>query len=95
MTYVAASPALLVQGVGNQGIAVWYHQSADAGSVVDTTGFITDGGNLGMKVGDLFVHRDTGTNIITSYTVITVSATAPGAVDLSDTTTTATGTNSD
>ena len=94
MTYVALSPSLQVQGVGNQGIAVWYHSSADDGATVDTTGFVTDAYSLGMKVGDLFVHRDTGTDIVTTHAVKTVSATT-GAADLTNTTTTASGTSSD
>jgi hypothetical protein len=73
----------------------WTHTSADTGATVDTTGFITDGGNRGMKVGDLVEHTNTGTNIVTLHRVMAVSATAPGAVDLSDTTTIASGTNSD
>lgn len=95
MTYVVKSPALVTQGLGNQNIAIWFHQSADSGATVDTTGFITDGGDLGMKVNDLVFHLNTSTNIVTSHVVITVSATAPGAVDLSDTTTIGSGTNSD
>ena len=92
MTYVVKSPYLTTQGIGNQGIAVWYHSSADAGAAVDTDGFVTDGVALGMKVGDLFVHRDTGTDIVTTHVVKSVGATS---VDLTDTTTTASGTDSD
>lgn len=73
----------------------WIHTSADAGAAVDTTGFITDGGSRGMKVGDLVEHTNTGTNIVTLHRVMTVSSTFPGVVDLSDTTTVASGTNSD
>lgn len=73
----------------------WSHYSADAGAAVDTAGFITDGGKRGMKVNDLVVHRDTGTNIVTQHLVISVSSTYPGAVDLTDTTTVASGTDSD
>lgn len=74
---------------------IWTHQSADAGAAVDTTGFITDGGDRGMRVGDILLHRNTSTNIVSSHRVMTVSATAPGAVDLSDSTTVVSGTNSD
>jgi hypothetical protein len=77
------------------GSRLWNHESADAGATVDTTGFITDGGNRGMKVGDILMHRNTSTNIVTSHLVVTVSSTAPGAVNLSDTTTIVSGTNTD
>lgn len=88
-------PSCLVQGIGNQGPAVWYHQSVDAAAVVQVTGFITNGGDLGMKVGDIVIHRESDTNIVSTFVVATVSATAPGAVDLTNATATASGTNSD
>lgn len=92
MTYVANSPNLIVQSIGGQGIKVYYHSSADAGAAVDTDGFVTDGVALGMAVGDLFIHRDTGTDIVTTHVVKTLNA---ASVDLTDTTTTASGTDSD
>lgn len=94
MTYVAKSPSLLVQDIGNQGPATWTHVSADTGATVDTSGFVTDALGLGMKVGDLFQHTDSGTKITTLHRVMTVSATT-GAADLSDTTTVSSGTNTD
>lgn len=94
MTYVAKSPELRNQGIGNQGVAHWYHQSADTGATVQVSGFITDGGDLGMKVNDLVTHLNTGTGVISDHVVVTVSSTAPGAVDLSDSTTIGSGTNS-
>lgn len=81
--------------LGGAGGRVWYHESADAGSAADAAGFITNGGDRGLRVGDYVDHRDTGTNITTRHRVVTVSATAPGAVDLSDGTTIASGTNTD
>jgi hypothetical protein len=72
----------------------WIHTSADAGAAVDTTGFVTDGGKYGMKVGDLFEHTNSATSIVTLHRVMTVNATT-GAVNLSDTTTIASGTNTD
>jgi hypothetical protein len=92
MTYVAKSPSLNVQGVGNQGVAVWYHSSADDGAAVDTDGFVTDAVDLGMKVGDLFVHRDTGTDIVTTHVVKSLGA---ATANLTDTTTTGSGTVGD
>jgi hypothetical protein len=76
------------------GPRLWTHQSADAGATVDTTGFVSDGGKYGMKVGDLFQHTNTSTNIVTLHRVMTVNSTTK-AVDLSDTTTIASGTNTD
>lgn len=92
MTYVAKSPFLTTQGIGNQSIAVWYHSSADAGAAVDTDGFVTDAVNLGMKVGDLFIHRDTDTDIVTTHVVKSLGA---ATANLTDTTTTGSGTVGD
>lgn len=73
----------------------WTHTSADTGAQAQVSGFITDGGDRGMKVGDVLQHTNTSTKIISRHRVMTVSSTAPGAVDLSDSTTDASGTNSD
>lgn len=81
--------------LGGAGGRVWYHESADAASAADASGFITNGGDRGLRVGDYVDHRDTGTNITTRHRVVTVSSTAPGAVDLADGTTISSGTNSD
>ena len=74
---------------------LWQHSSADAGVTVRVASFITDGGAKGMRVGDLVQHTDTGTKIVSTHRVMTVSSTYPGVVDLSDSTTTASGTNTD
>ncbi|MER2514528.1 MAG: hypothetical protein ABTQ25_19300 [Nitrosomonas ureae] len=92
MTYVAKSPFLTTQGIGNQSIAVWYHSSADAGAAVDTDGFWTDAVVMGAKVGDLFIHRDTGTDIVTTHVVKSLGA---ATANLTDTTTTGSGTVGD
>lgn len=95
MAYAAStltlnSPAPLT-GAGQQ----WRHTSADATAVVDASGFIANGGSYGMKVGDVLQHTDSGTGIITSHRVVTVSATFPGVVDLSDGVVVGSGTNTD
>ena len=76
---------------------LWYHESADALAAVNTSGFITDGGSKGLKVGDFVQHLDiTGaTGDLSLHRVLTVSATAPGAVDLTDGTVIAAGANAD
>ena len=75
----------------------WYHQSADALAAVNTSGFITDGGAKGLKVGDFVQHLDTtsGTGDLSMHRVLTVSATYPGAVDLTDGSVIAEGDNGD
>lgn len=78
-------------GAGN----LWYYTSADAAAVVDTAGYITNGGRLGLKVGDLVQVYNTAGLIHTQHRVVSVSAVEPGAVDLGDGTTVGTATNTD
>ena len=75
----------------------YYHSSADALAAVNTSGFITDGGSKGLKVGDYVEHLDTtsATGDLSRHRVLTVSATYPGAVDLTDGTVIAAGANAD
>jgi hypothetical protein len=91
----SAPPVLTTEGPLTGGGQVWYHSSADATAATDTAGFITNGGDLGMKVGDIVNHQDSGTGVVTTHRVITVSATAPGAVDLSDGVVIGSATNTD
>jgi len=96
MAYSTSSPPILImQGIGNQGMAIWQYNSADPTATVDGSGYITNGGDLGMKVGDLVLHRETDTDLVYSHVVKTVSSTAPGAVDLTDGTLLGSGTVGD
>jgi hypothetical protein len=96
MTYATTNPpSLMQQSIGNSAPAIWTYSSTDATATVDGSGYITNGGALGMKVGDLVIVNDTTNKIMTSHYVITVSSTYPGVVDLSNGTTIGTATNSD
>lgn len=98
MAYATTNPpSLTTMGplTGSAGGRMWSYVSADASATVDASGYITNGGNLGMKVGDLVVCFDTVNKIASSHYVVTVSSTAPGAVDLSNGTVIGSGTNSD
>jgi hypothetical protein len=95
MPYSTSNPAILTsQGVQNAYPATWLHQSVDAASVVQVAGFISNGYLLGMKVGDFVEHRETDTDLVHRFVVKTVNATT-GAVDLTNATADASGTNSD
>lgn len=87
---VCVNPNPLGTGVGPR---LWVYTSTDADTVVRVSGYITNGGDLGMKVGDLVIHYKTPSHFI--YSVVTVSATKPGAVDLSNSTALTSATNSD
>lgn len=94
MAYVTSNPPnLAVQAIA--GVRIWHYVSADAAATVDGSGYITNGGNLGMKVNDLVFVFDTVNDIVTTHQVITVSATTPGAVDLGNLTTVGLATNAD
>lgn len=87
-------PALAVQTLtGTTGGARWYLNGTDAVATVQVTGYITNGGNLGMKVGDLVEYYDSNLGITSTLNVASVSSTAPGAVDLQDPTTIGSTTN--
>jgi hypothetical protein len=98
MAYSTANPPrmILPSFTNSSGeSSLWTYSTADTAATVDTTGYITNGGALGMKVGDIVNVTVTGTGVITAHRVVTVSATAPGAVDLSDGTVIGSATNTD
>jgi hypothetical protein len=90
----SAPPQLLTQAIA--GLRIWYHTSADATAAADAAGFITNGQDLGMKVGDIVYHKDptTDATALTSHKVIALSA-VNRSVDLSDGTVIGSATNSD
>lgn len=96
MAYSTSAPPVLFQQP-IAGVRMWFHESADATAAADASGFITNGGALGMKVNDIVFHKDSTTDAtaLTMHKVVTVSSTYPGAVDLSDGTVVGSATNSD
>jgi hypothetical protein len=76
-------PRCAVSAVGASGPNIWTYDSADAATVVRVTGYITNGDELGMKVGDMVYQGDTaGGTVAHLYTVVSVAS--GGAADLSD-----------
>ena len=90
----SAPPQLLTQAIA--GLRIWYQESADATAAADAAGFITNGQDLGMKVGDIVYHKDSTTDAtaLTSHKVIALSA-VNRSVDLSDGTVIGSATNTD
>lgn len=97
MAYSTSNPPVLAnQAIGYvAGARKWYYTNTDAVATVDTTGYITNGGDLGMKVGDVVEYWDSNLQVTYTLNVVTVSATAPGAVDLQDSTIIGSTTNTD
>lgn len=87
-------PRLVGQAISEQTARVFKMEGTDAVASVQVSGYITDGGKYGMKVGDRMEYTDTNLGILSFLMVETVSSTYPGAVDLSDTTTVGSTTNS-
>lgn len=65
---------------------VWVYRSTDAAATVDAANYITNGGSLGMKVGDVVYVIDTDASPVIT-TLHQVSATGDGTTDLNDLTT--------
>lgn len=97
MAYSTSNPPVLVTqgGIDGSKSSIWYLSGTDATTTVDGSGYITNGGDLGMAVGDLVMYHKTDSYTLSTFYVKTVSATAPGAVDLADATTVGSGTNTD
>ena len=98
MAYATTDKLILLMGGVAGAPNFYYHESADALAAANTSGFITDGGAKGLKVGDYVIHRDIttpATGDTSMHRVLTVSSTYPGAVDLTDGTVVAAGANAD
>ena len=74
-------PRMAVPGVGG-GFSLWFYSSTDAATVVRAAGYISNGDDLGMKVGDIVLQSSTDASVAHIY--IVNSVTAGGAADLSD-----------
>lgn len=87
MAYSTSNPpALVVAGQLNGKGQEWVYRSTDAATDVRVGGYITNGGALGMRVGDTVkvVDTDASPVAVQLMNVVSVSTTYPGAVDLSD-----------
>ena len=72
---------------------IWHHASTDAGAAVQLDGFVTDAKDRGMRVGDIVLHHETDSNIVSSFLVAAINAN--GSADLTNATTVVSGTNGD
>lgn len=94
MAYETSNPpALLVQGIGNQGVATWHYDDDDPAATVQQDGYFTNARDLGMKVGDRVIHEDLSAGLTNSYRVEAINA--DGSADLTDATVVGSTTDSD
>lgn len=86
MAYSTSNPPRLVGSDLTGTFQIWVYRSTDTASTVDDANYITNGGSLGMKVGDIVYVTDTDASPVIT-TVHQVSATGDGTTDLNDLTT--------
>lgn len=83
MAYATSNPPrLAIPAVGTNSPNLWLYTSTDAATVVRADGYITNGDDLGMKVGDVVIQSSSDATVGHIYLVNSV--TAGGAADLSD-----------
>ncbi len=88
MAYATSNPPrLMLSGIGSStSPQIWWYRSTDAAATVDAANYITNGGDLGLRVGDVMYVTDTDASPPIT-TLHQVSATGNGTTDLNDLTT--------
>jgi hypothetical protein len=87
MTYATTNPPqLVVQSIGGLAGKQWLYRSTDDAATVDGANYFTNGGALGLAIGDLVwvIDTDASPPITTLHQV---SATGDGTTDLNNLTT--------
>ncbi len=81
MAYTTANPPMLfANGVGGAA-RIWVYKSADPIATINTAGYFTNGGDLGLKVGDpIFVIDSASTLVHVAF----FNAVGNGTTDITD-----------
>ena len=64
-----------IGSTGGRGSRIWLYKSTHIQTDVDDAGFITDGLNLGMQLGDIVLVQSSTTYIMSIHTINTRSST--------------------
>lgn len=91
MAYSTSNPPRLLTGtLDGLGGNIWLYRSTDASTVVDASGYFTNGYNLGMRAGDIVwvIDTDASPVVVTLHFVNAASTTAVDLVDATALTTT-------
>lgn len=81
MAYTTSNPPSFTgDGVGGQPPRVWSYHSTDSATVVAGTNYFTNGGQLGMAVGDLVMVKVAGSGVITNCYVSAIGTSSPWPV---------------
>ncbi len=93
MAYSTSNPpSLVVQALASGQGRMWAYRSTDATATVDSSGYFTNGWDLGIRQYDVLTLYDTTTGIISTHTCISAVSTA---VDFGTGTTIGSTANSD
>ena len=93
MAYVTTNPPALITAM--QDSRLWFYKSTDAATAVRAAGYITNGQDLGMQVGDLVFVIDTDASPVAMQAMLVAAVSSSNrSVDLSDGTAIV-GTNTD
>ena len=83
MAYSTSIPPILIsQGIGGT-LKTFKYSSVDATTLVDASGYFTNGYDLGMRAGDTVISLDNDASPL-AQVIHVVSAASSTAVDLSD-----------
>lgn len=74
MAYSTSNPPICHGNALGNGARVWTYHSTDAHTAVDATDYFSNGYDLGMKVDDIVIVRDTSTPTVTLHAVSAVTA---------------------
>lgn len=88
MAYTLNSLRLVYQSIDNIVPARWALAGTDSDATVLAAGYISDGGHLGVKKGDIVEYLLTTTPALYTHVVTAVSTTFPGGLTLGSTPTT-------
>lgn len=87
MAYATSNPpALVTQPLAGGAGKVWLYRSTDAAATVDGANYFTNGGSLGLSIGDIMYVIDTDASPVI-VTLHQVSATGDGTTDINELTT--------
>lgn len=86
MAYDTANPPVLIGNDLTGRFQIWSYRSTDAAATVDAANYFTNGGSLGLRIGDIMYVTDTDASPPIT-TLHQVSATGDGTTDINDLTT--------
>lgn len=76
-------PYMITQRLGGSGVALWVYSSVDAATLVQVSGYFTNGYSLGMRAQDIvFVIDNDASPMAVTCHVVQTSTASTGLIDL-------------